>query len=89
MQNWLIRKLGGYPTIEEALESCPQKTLDKAVTRLFNVVSKDDVLREDKGVMWLKGRTLTEAQVTNLKEEAKLLAGLPLFKMLLECLLTW
>lgn len=84
IKTWCIRQLGGYATIEEALEAAPQKTLNKAVARLFCYVTKDDILTISGTRVFYKNNELTEGEVKALCEEAMYFSKTHLFKMLQE-----
>lgn len=83
IKQWLIHKLGGYATIEEALQAAPQQTLNKAVSDLFCFVSKDDLLKEQGGLLYHKGRQLSEAETKSVCSEAEFLQKTMVWKVLL------
>lgn len=57
--------------------------LSLAVQRLFNAIGVDDILREDShGIIHFKGKALTELEMNQLKEEAKLMQGFKLWHVL-------
>lgn len=82
MQKWLIRKLGGYASIEEALEAAPKETLDMAVSKLYCIISKDDILRKDGVNYYYKNRQLSQDELKNLVSEAKLIRRLELWRII-------
>lgn len=75
----LIEKLGGYPDIDSAIESIKGKNfkdrytiLTLAVTKLFNTIGADDILRIDPetGQWVFKGKFMNEGDKTLLIAEA-------------------
>lgn len=61
MRNWLIKKLGGFVDIDEAINSIKDskdkhKILTLAVKDLYNTITKDDILTENNGVWYFKGK---------------------------------
>lgn len=82
VKQWIIHKLGGYASIEEALEAAPQETLNKAVAKLFCFVSKDDILRKEGVEFMYKGRPLTQEEVKQLVNEAKYMRKLRLWEVI-------
>lgn len=91
MRAWLIEKLGGYPDLDTAIEAIrytedarrKREILTLAVKRLFSTIGPDDILREGPGGAWLfEGRPLSKAEVQGLREEAKLMQSLRIWKFL-------
>lgn len=90
MRNWIIKKLGGYTSIEDALDAIrrtdPAKRnvlLGLAVKRLFNTIGSEDILKAGDGGEWLyEGKTLSRGQVELLKSEAKILEAMLLWKVI-------
>lgn len=86
----IIRKLGGYPDIASAVQAIKKEDkeqrfhiLTMAVKRLFNTVSKDDILHVNEYGQWLyKGRPLGETEVNQLKSEATELLKMKLWEVL-------
>jgi hypothetical protein len=68
MRKWLITKLGGfteqgYLTIDEAIDDIENsedkhKILTLAVSKLYNTISKDDILTEVNGVWFSKNKSI-------------------------------
>lgn len=56
--------------------------LTEAVKHLFNTVGSDDILKEKNGKMYFEGKPLTDEKVKNIKEQAKLLPNLLLWKII-------
>lgn len=83
IRQWFIHKLGGYATIEEALNDAPQETLDAAVARLYCVVSKNDIFSEANGSAWFAGRELTDAEYKAIIAEADYFSRTTLYKLLM------
>lgn len=87
MKKLLIEKLGGYTTVEDALNSIESeeekhKLLTKAVVKHFNTITEDDIFRKDGVNYTYKGKPLMDAQVESLRNQAKSLLESELFKML-------
>lgn len=63
MKKWLITKLGGYLTITDAIDDIKNsedkhKILTLAVKKLYNTISKDDILTEINGIWYSKGKPI-------------------------------
>lgn len=57
-----------------------REILTEAVRKLYNAISADDILRQEKDGTWIfQGRPLTGVEVSQLKEEANYLKGMKLF----------
>lgn len=87
MKALFIRILGGYVTIDEALESVSdaerEKILAFAVSDLFNTINKEDVLVvKADGSGLLLGQAISPLQVESLKAQAKAFVSSPLFVVL-------
>lgn len=90
LRKWFIEKLGGYATIDDAIEAIRkhnlkerQTILTMAVKRLFNTIGPDDILKEGPDKEWLlEGKTLSKGQVDILKAEAAQLESMLLWKVL-------
>lgn len=91
--NWkakIIEKLGGYPTIESALDAVQEKEsaekyqiLTLAVKKLFNTVGAEDILRTDAGGNWIfQGKHMTDAMKKLLMAEANQFEETTLWKVL-------
>lgn len=90
-RSWLIEKLGGFPTIDAAIDAVrEQDTANKyriltlAVKKLFNTISSDDILRIHKptGEWMYKNRVLSKGERDLLAAEAKLFLGSKLWEIL-------
>lgn len=89
MKAWIIRHLGGFVDIDEAIDEIKRKdTLEKysiltlAVRKLFNTISADDILREKNGQMYFQGRALSKGEGDLLKAEATRLLDSKLWTIL-------
>lgn len=91
--NWrklLIEVLGGYATIEDAVEAIHKKELKErrviltmAVKRIFNTIGSDDILKPMPGGQWMfEDRPLTKSQVDLIMFEAVQLDKMLLWKVL-------
>ncbi len=89
MKDWLIRLLGGYPTIYDAIYDIDDKEdkheiLTEAVKHLFNTISVEDILREDITTKqwYFKDKGLSDAKKKSLIAEATSFLNSGLWKML-------
>lgn len=90
MRYWLIKKLGGYPDIDSAIEAIKEKDskqkyeiLTLAVKRLFNTIGPGDILSENQSHQWMyEGKILTDGQVKNIRTEAEQIANTFTWKIL-------
>jgi len=87
MKNWIIRLLGGYPTIQDALnavDSLQDKhlVLTKAVKKLFNTISANDILREKDGEWFFMDKALPDAEKKLLTAESTNFLKSKLWKVL-------
>lgn len=83
----VIRWLGGYATLEEAIDSVEGKDriiiLTRAVKRLFNTIGADDILRIHESGHWMfEGRPLSAGEKDMLIAEATQLLESKLWKVL-------
>lgn len=74
---WTIDHLGGFSTVEKAIDSLKGDTegktmiLTRAVRRLFNDIGAEDILKENSKGEWLyKGKVLSDAKKKVLVAEA-------------------
>ena len=87
MKTKLIEKLGGYPTVEDAIESIKSREdkntiLTLAVKRLFNTISEDDILKEKDGQWFFMGRAISEGEKKLLISEAKTFLSMKLWDII-------
>jgi len=87
MKNWIINKLGGYPTISDAINAIrdqkyKHQILTLAVRKLFYTISDEDMLREENGTWFYKGKALNEADKQQLMGEATTFINSKLWKIL-------
>lgn len=87
MKNWIIRHLGGYPTIQDALDSIntledKQLVLSKAIRKLFNTISAEDILTEKDGKWFFMDKELSNVEITYLKSESTNFLQSKLWKVL-------
>jgi hypothetical protein len=86
----LIEKLGGFATVEDAIEEIRKKQLKErqviltlAVKRLFNTIDADDILKPHNGAEWrFEGKMLNKGQIELLMLEAAQLDQMLLWKVL-------
>lgn len=76
MRRLLIHILGGFYSIEEAIEAIEttddkHHILTKAVSDVFNTIGENDVLQFKKGNWYYQGRILEEEEVHTIRTEAK------------------
>ena len=84
-----IEKLGGYATIEDAIEAIRNKELKErrviltlAVKKLFNTIGADDILKPVGDQWMLEGKPLSKGQIELLMTEAAQLEQMMLWKVL-------
>lgn len=92
MRGWLIRVLGGYASLDEAIEAMRQdknaehrrKVLTLAVRRLYNTIGPEDILKTDKasGQLTWQGRPVSKEEMQVLIEQAKNMLQSRLWKVL-------
>lgn len=92
MRRYLIKLLGGYPDFQSALEALKNtddidlknELLTEAVKHLFNTIGPDDILHQDHETkLWMfQGKPMDQADIINLKEEAKILRSMKLWRVL-------
>lgn len=89
-RTWFIEKLGGFASIEDAIEAIRRKQLKEryviltlAVKKLFNTIDADDILKPLDGGEWsFEGKTLSRAQIDILMAEAAQFEKTMLWKVL-------
>ena len=87
MKKWIILKLGGYPDINSVLKVIDyhkdrDKILNSLVGKLFNTVTKDDILKEKNGKWYLEGKTIDDGMKKLLIAEAKQILNMKAWKVL-------
>lgn len=90
MRHWLIQKLGGFPDIQSALTAL--KTLDnlelkneiltEGIKQSFTTIGPDDILKPEGDHLTFMGQALTQAQSEQLKQDARTITSLFLWKVL-------
>lgn len=87
----IIELLGGYPDFDSAIRAlravddvdAKRAILTEAIKHLYIAISPDDILKQNVDGTWMfQGRPLTHAEVTQLKEEAAMLRGMRLWRVL-------
>jgi len=76
LKNWIVKRLGGYTTVEDALMSAEtledkHKVLTKAVAHHFILITKDDIIKKQGNEYTFKGKPLLDAQVQSLRSQAE------------------
>lgn len=77
LRGWLIEKLGGFSSVEQAIDSIEDNStrnmvLTKAVRKLFNTIDADDILQPGTDGQWLlEGRILSKERTRLLSAQAK------------------
>ena len=87
MRSFIINKLGGYSTIQEAIDAIDSQKdkhtiLTKAVSDIFQTVGDNDILRFESGQWLYQGLILDEQEVMQLKAEAQTFRKLRLYEVL-------
>lgn len=88
MRKWLISLLGGYPDARSALlsitdEGEKHEILSQAVSHLFNVITKDDILRVNEYGQWTyQGKILSAERSKLISAEADMFLRSELWKIL-------
>lgn len=90
MKTKLIHILGGYSSIEDAIDAIKVKDskekyeiLTLAVKKLFNTIGSDDILKQNLYGQWMfQGKTMNKAQQDLIKAEAKIFVDSALWKIL-------
>jgi len=90
LKEWIIKKLGGYSSIDDAIEAIkanplPQRTriLTLAVKNLYNTIGSEDILKvSPEGIWMLEGKPLRKEQVELLMAEATQFLGTTLWKVI-------
>ena len=85
---WFLNILGGYPDAQSALEAVESDAerkvfLTRAVSRYFNSISSEDILREQDGEWIFKGKPLPKGVKEELIAEAVALLESRLWDVLL------
>ncbi len=79
LKQFLIRTLGGYATLDDALWAIKEKAgrekyqiLTMTVKRLFNTIGPEDILKSNEHGQWMvRGQVLNKGQCDLLIAEAK------------------
>lgn len=83
LKETIIRKLGGFPDLESAVEAHSHEALTKVVAEHFNTITEDDILSVGAdGFYTLEGKPLGDAQTQALKGYAKDFRQSLLYKVL-------
>lgn len=91
LRRWLIEVLGGYADLDSAIESMRKeenseerrRVLTLAVKRLYATIGPEDIIQIITSGHWLlAGKPLTEGQIKALRDEANLIQGLSIWKVL-------
>lgn len=87
MKRLLIKKLGGYATIEDAIKAIDSKEdkhtiLTKAVSELFSTIGDNDILKQSGGQWLHQGRILTEEEIKQIQSEATTFRKFRLYEIL-------
>ena len=87
MRSWVIKKLGGYTDVQDALGSVHtdkerNRLLADAMGNIYNTVSVYDILRKENGAWMFGNKVLTDAQYVILQEQARTLQKSLLFRIL-------
>ncbi len=87
---WLIKRLGGYASIQDAIDAIQEKGLEErkviltlAVRRLYNTIGPDDILKETPEGQWiLEGKAMSDGMKKLLIAEASQFETTTLWKVL-------
>lgn len=91
MRKYIIELLGGFSSFDDAIEhvkktnneAAKNALITEAVKKTFNIISADDILKMDERGQWyFTGKPLTPADILSLKEEARILRGMKLWRIL-------
>lgn len=90
MRGWLIKLLGGFASLDDAIEHIKTKQPDEkhwiltlAVAKLFNTISADDILRQNADGTWqFQGKPLLPQEIEALKNEANAILNTRMWKVL-------
>jgi hypothetical protein len=77
LRRLLLEKLNSDVTEEERT-----KVLAESVATLFNTIGKEDILRQEKGVLYFGNTMLSPEQIKRLRGEAQAFKNMQLFKVL-------
>ena len=87
----LISLLGGFPSVESAIErikstqdeKSKQRILSEAVKRLYNSIGAEDILHQEPDGVWMfRGRALTSTEMSELKQEAVILSKMHIWNVI-------
>ncbi len=90
MKRWIIQKLGGYPDIDSALDDVyemnlaqKEEILTLAVSKLFNTVGPEDILRENATGQWIfEGKVLSNDQKKMIQQQFEAIVNMSAWKIL-------
>lgn len=87
LKNFLIKKLGGFIDLDDALDSVTSAQrryiLTLTTKRLFNTIGADDILKMNEVGNWMvEGKEISEVEKNHLISEATILLNSRLWKVL-------
>jgi len=90
IKKFIIEKLGGYVSIETAIDAIREedtktkyRILSLAVKKLYNTISEDDILKENEYKQWtIAGKPINQGEKNLLIAEAKQFLNTKLWKVL-------
>lgn len=87
MKHWLIKKLGGFTSVQDALNSATSladksAVLTEAVKHLFKAIGPDDILHTEGNQWYFEGKPMMQADVSRLKEEAQQLLSMKIWRVI-------
>ena len=87
MRKWIIKKLGGFIDIDDAINNIKDsedkhKILTLAVKDLYNTITKDDILTEQNGAWFSKGKIIDNSIKKVLIAEAETFKSSKLWSIL-------
>lgn len=88
LRRWLIKKLKGFSTVEEAIDSIEDSrtrniVLTRAVKKLFNTIDSEDVLKIGTANQWMcEGKILHDDRKKQLIAQAEVFLSSELWNIL-------
>lgn len=92
MREWVIKWLGGFVSIDEAIDAIQanedgaarRRILTLATRRLYNTIGPDDILKTDKtsGQLTFMGKPISKEEVAVIMEQARNFMDSRLWKVL-------